>query len=214
MYAAAEAEERAGARSSLLVWMGEDTLIVQSPTAFLLSDNASLGCRPVHHSRVGSVYDRPPDDFWSLIYRHCGVSQEHIFPMETCTRDNVIRPYFNAGLLVVRPERRLLAAWRERFEVLYRHPDFEPFYQRDAAYRIFMHQAVLAGTALNALREEELLVLPETCNYPLHLHGEYPQEYRPATLDGLMTCRYEVLADLRAALEEPVTLAGGDRTDR
>ncbi len=45
-------------------------------------------------------------------------------------------------------------------------------------------------------------MLPETCNYPLHLHGEYPQEYRPATLDGLVTCRYEGLADLRAALEE------------
>jgi len=129
--------------------------------------------------------------------------------METCVRDNTLRPYFNSGSFVVRPERGLLAAWHGLFERLYRHPDFEPFYQKDVRYKVFMHQAVLAGVVLNMFKREELQELPEAMNYPLHLHGEYPHEHRPRTLSELTTCRYEGIGELLNSLkgitvEEPL----------
>jgi hypothetical protein len=202
VFASAEAEEQGKAESEVLVWMVEDTLVVNSPTVFLLPEGASYAYRPVHHTKIGSVYDRPLDGFWSLIYQHCGVTEDRVFPMETCTRDNILRPYFNAGILVIRLERRLLSTWRDYFRQLYRHPDFEPFYQQDVLYRIFMHQAVLTGVVLNRLERHELRELPETINYPLHLHDEYPPEHRPDVLNELVTCRYEDIRDLRNALKD------------
>jgi hypothetical protein len=78
---------------------------------------------------------------------------------------------------------------------LYRVDEFEPFYQANPRYRIFMHQAVLAGTVLARISPAESLLLPATVNYPLHFHQRFPAAERPATLDSLITCRYENLFD-------------------
>jgi len=209
VYASAEAEEQEKGKTGLLAWMLMDTLVVNPPVAFLVPGEISFAYRPVHHTLIGPVYEKPLDSFWSLIYRHCGVTDDRVFPVETCVRDNILRPYFNSGSFVVRPEKGLLAAWRECFERLYRHPDFEPFYQKDVRYKIFMHQAVLAGVVLNMFKQEELQELPESINYPLHLHDEYPPEHRPATLNELITCRYESIEELLNSLkaipvEEPL----------
>jgi len=200
-YAAARAEQQVKGETEILVWMNEDTLIIRPPVDFLLQTGINLAYRPVHHTRIGSIYDKPPDDFWSLIYQHCGVSANMAFPMETCIRDNTIRAYFNAGLLVVRPEQRLLATWLDYFKRSYQHPDFQPFYKNDVLYMVFMHQMVLAGVVLNMFKRDELLELPETVNYPLNLHLECPPEYRPNLLNDLITCRYEGIEDLQNALK-------------
>ena len=67
--------------------------------------------------------------------------------MKTHVDGNTIRPYFNAGHLAVRPEKRLLRKWSETFLELYKAPEFQRFYA-DGRYRIFMHQAVLSGVIL------------------------------------------------------------------
>jgi len=208
-YAAARAERQVRDEAEILVWMNEDTLIVKPPVDFLLEEGINFAYRPVHHTKIGSVYGKPPDDFWSLIYQHCGVEEDKAFPMETCTRDNTIRAYFNAGLLVIRPEQHLLEKWLDCFKKLYQHPDFQPFFKNDVLYMIFMHQMVLAGVVLSTFEQQELLELPESVNYPLHLHQDYPIEYRPQVLNSLITCRYEGIEDLRNSLktigvEEPL----------
>jgi hypothetical protein len=209
VYAAARAEQEVRDKAEILVWMNEDTLIVRPPVDFLLHKGINFAYRPVHHTRISSVYDKPPDDFWSLIYQHCSVEEGKTFPMETCTRDNTIRAHFNAGLLVVRPEQRLLDKWLGNFKRLYQHPDFQPFFKTDVIYMVFMHQAVLSSVVLSIFRKDELLELPETFNYPLHLHQEYPIEYQPQALNNLITCRYEGIEDLQNSLkairvEEPL----------
>ena len=181
--------------------MNEDTLIIRPPVDFLLRKGISLAYRPVHHTRIGSVYNEPPDNFWSLIYQHCGVKADEAFPMETCIRDNTIRAYFNAGLLVVRPEQRLLETWLDYFRRLYQHPDFQPFFKNDVLYIVFMHQAVLSGVVLRIFNKEELLELPESINYPLNLHSDCRPEHQPRLLNDLTTCRYEGIEDLQNTLE-------------
>ena len=208
-YASAQAEEHAKGKAELLVWMNSNTLVINSPTDFLLSQGTNFAYRPVHHTKIGPVYEKPLDSFWAQIYQHCGVEDGRAFPMETCVRDNTLRPYFNAGLFVVRPEQGLLETWCDYFEQLYRHPDFKPFYEKDMLYGIFMHQAVLSGVVLNMCEQKELRELPETINYPLHLHDEYPPEYRPKALNELITCRYEGIKELPDVLkgihvEEPL----------
>jgi hypothetical protein len=193
VFAAAAAE--AQAESGLLVWMDSDTIIIQEPAEFLLPDGAALGYRPVHHILIGSRYDEPLDAFWSLIYARCDVPDAHVFPMQTVADGLRIRPYVNAGLLVVRPDRGLLQAWRDRFRTLYRLPEFAPFYKQNVRYAIFMHQAVLAGVMLACLEPGALCELSPRVNYPLNLHHEHLHQDRPDTLDALVTCRYDTYFD-------------------
>jgi hypothetical protein len=202
VYASAEAEKQVGGKSEMLVWMLADTLVIKPPRSFSLREGVDFAYRPVHHTLVGSIYEKPLDSFWTLIYQHCGVTEDRVFPMETCVRDYTIRPYFNTGMLVVRPEQALLSKWRDHFDRLYRHPDFEPFYEKDIRYKIFLHQAVLAGVVLNTFEQEKLLELPEAINYPLHLHDEYPPEHRPEALNDLITCRYEEINELSNFLKK------------
>jgi hypothetical protein len=196
---AAAAENAVAGKAENLVWLLEDTLVLRSPSALVLPAWAQYAYRPVHHTNIGSVWKAPPDDFWSAIYRHCKVEPNHLFPMDTCVRDNTIRPYFNAGCQVTRPQNGLFSRWCESFRRLYRHPDFKPFFANPLC-KIFMHQAVLAGVVLSSLSPAQLHELPESYNYPLHLHGEYPPEFRPAKLNDLVTCRYETFGELQKIL--------------
>jgi len=200
-YTAAHAERHLKGKTELLAWMLTDTLVIQPPTAFHLPQGIDLGYRPVHHTLLGSIYDKPLDGFWSLIYEHCGITGDMAFPMQTCVRDHTIRPYFNAGLLVVRPERGLLTTWGDEFRRIHRLPEYQPLYRQDERYQIFIHQAVLSGVILKMFGREEMHEFPEVINYPLNLHAaEVPPEIRPDSLNDLITCRHDGLENLHGKL--------------
>jgi hypothetical protein len=189
--AAGITEGLAQGEASFLVLMATDTLVLQTPSACRLLGGKSLGGCPVHLKLLGSGYNDPIDELWRLIFHHCQVDLERIFPMQTIVDEQLVRAYFNAGLLVVRPERGLLRAWQADFDNLYRLPEFEAFYQQNKLYEIFMHQLVLAGSILSSLKPEEFQQLPFEMNYPLHLHTRVPAARRPTNLNQLITCRYE-----------------------
>jgi hypothetical protein len=129
--------------------------------------------------------------------------------MVTSVDQVTIRPYFNAGFLVVRPGRGLLRKWSDIFFGTYRLPAFTSFYEQNQLYEIFIHQAVLSGIILASLEQNDLLELPRYVNYPLHMQGDYPAEHRPQTLNELITCRYDPgFSDLELreliTIEEPL----------
>jgi hypothetical protein len=188
--AAAEAEERAVGQADTQVWLGSNTLVLREPWDLVLPGGKNMGYRPVHHTLVGSRFDSPLDTFWSLIYERCGVPRDRVFPMKTHIDGNTLRPYFNAGLLAVRPERHFIKKWRDTFTDLYQRPEFEKFYANEM-YRIFMHQAVLSAVALASFPCDELLELPPTYNYPVHLYHDDVTGRRPGSIEELVTVRHE-----------------------
>jgi hypothetical protein len=189
--AAGIAEGLAQGETSFLVMMASDTLVLQTPSACLLPGGKSLGACPVHLKLLGSGYNDPIDEFWRLVYHYCQVDLERIFPVQTMVDEQMVRAYFNAGLLVVRPERGLLRSWQEDFDNIYHLPEFEAYYQQNELYEIFIHQAVLAGSILSSLKPEEIQQLPFEMNYPLHLHTNVEVSRRPVSLNQLITCRFE-----------------------
>lgn len=189
--AAAVAESMANGKADFLVWLGANTVVLQEPSHFLLPDDKSLGYRPVHHTNVGSRYDRPLDPFWTLVYQYCSVSEDRIFVMTTHVDDTKIRPYFNAGVLVTRPEKHLLRNWRDAFFRVYQKPDLQKFYRQDERYAVFIHQAVLSGVILSEFTTDEIQELPATYNYPVHLYAEDRTDHRPSSLEELVTFRHE-----------------------
>ena len=192
-------ESLAEKESEILVCMISDTLILNEPVEFILNKGINLGFRPVHHTLIGSIYSEPVNPFWKLIYEKCLVSEEKIFPMKTHVDHNVLRPYFNAGFLIVRPKISLLQAWWNQFKVLYKNPAFQTFYETNDIYTIFIHQAILAGTILSRMEKPQLQELPFEYNYPLHLYSESPEDYKPGNLNELVTVRYENTTVLRKA---------------
>ena len=189
--AAAEAERQAKGQTNNLVWMDVDSIVIQQPDGLVLDNGQVIGYRPVDHKLIGSSIYEPLDDFWMLIYQRCQVPLEHAFRMKTSVDEQLIRSYFNAGMLVVRPAFGLLQAWQTDFLNLFLEDCFQPFYEQQMLYKIFMHQAVLTGTILRAFKMLSLQLLPWQVNYPLHMHRSYPEERRPEVINELVSCRYD-----------------------
>jgi hypothetical protein len=189
-YAAAEAEALAVGKSKFLVWLGSNSLIINEPREFLLKAGKNLGCRPVHHTLIGSLYYQPIDEFWELVYTKCEVPDNRIFPMQTHVDGNILRPYFNSGFLIVRPEVRFLKRWWKRYKGLYRDPEFKKFYEKDGLYMTFIHQAVLSAEILSSFEKEELEILPFSYCYPINLYEESLPEFKPKSTEELVTARY------------------------
>jgi hypothetical protein len=189
--AAAIAESMAVAKTDLLIWLSSNTIILKEPADFLLGADKNLGYRPVHHINIGSLYDKPLDAFWSQVYAYCDVPEERVFPMQTHVDTNLIRPYFNAGMMVVRPDRHLFKAWHDKFFDVYRAPALAELYGKDERYVIFIHQALLSGIILAMFSRDEIQELPGNYNYPLHLFEEDVTEHRPSSFADLITVRHE-----------------------
>lgn len=207
--AAGFAEHLAMDRASILVWMDRDSLVIQEPAPLSLPEDKVFGYRPVDHTLIGSPASQPIDPFWSLIYTYCGQDSQQVTPMRTSVDQQTLRPYFNAGMLVVRPQQKLLQAWAANFKSFYTLPAFTPFYDQDFLYRLFFHQAVLAGTIIAQTEDTDRLELPYLVNYPLHMHDSYPASRRPARLNDVIAFRYDTLAEephweQTIAIDEPL----------
>jgi hypothetical protein len=190
-HGAALAELKASSRTDLLAWLSANTLVLREPGEFLLQEGKCLGYRPVHHTLIGSQYDEALNPFWKSIYQYCQVPDDRVFPMMTHVDNETLRPYFNAGCLIIKPEKHLLRDWRDAFVKVYQEPPFPELYLQDKRYKIFLHQAVLSGVILSTLATDEIIELPTTYNYPLHLYDEDVTGSRPSSLEELVTARHE-----------------------
>jgi len=195
VYGAAAAESIVRGQVDLLAWMDNDSIVIREPAVLLLESGHDVGYRPVDHTLIGSRGDEPIDGFWELVYHLCGVRPDRLFNITTAVDRVRIRPYFNAGLLVVRPERGLLRSWRDTMRQLMADSAFDRFYEEAILYRFFLHQAALAGTILTLFDRSQLRQLPPEYAYPLHMHAVVPADSRPASLNDVTTCRYDTFFD-------------------
>jgi len=191
VYGAAAAESLAVGKTRLLVWMDSDNIIVNEPELFQLPPDRDFGYRPVMHCLIGPRYDEPPDAFWQLIYERCNVPDDRFFPMVTPVDSVTLKPYFNAGHMVLRPEKSILRTWRTNFDREYRLPEFRTFYRQSSRYVVFMHQAILTGTILNLIPPQAMLEFPETYNYSLNLYEKIPARRRISNFGQIITARYD-----------------------
>jgi hypothetical protein len=192
VFAAAEAEAQAETQTEILAWLDEDTIILKEPEDFLLPKEKSLGYRPVMHQNIGSLYSDPPDEFWSRVYKNLSIPESALFPMVTPADQRTLRPYFNAGLVVVRPERGILRQWPENFRLLYEDPLFAEMCQKDVYKRIFLHQAALVGAILNTLNKGEMLEFSAKYNYPLFFHEKFEATRKFGDISEAITTRYDI----------------------
>ena len=190
-YIAAQSEIDAGGKFDILAYLDPNIIILKEPKDFLLKKEKILGYRPVMHQNVGSLYSEKPDAFWSRIYKVLNVSESSLFPMEAIADKNILRPYFNAGLLIVRPEKGIMRNWVKCFETAYKDPELAEMC-KTGLHNVFLHQAVLTGAILNNLKKEELELLPFAYNYPLFFEKFYDSKLTFDSIDNIISLKCEL----------------------
>jgi hypothetical protein len=195
IFASAQAEGQAAGKTRILVWLDVDTVFLQEPDEFILPKGKSLGYRPVMHRNISPLYKEPLDDFWKRAYENMSIPESDAFPMLTVADGETIRPYINAGCLVVRPERGLLRKWAETFPLLYKDPVLKEMCRQDERKRIFIHQVALTGALLKHLSRAEMLELSDRINYPLFFREMFGAKRDFHDISKAVTIRYESFFD-------------------
>jgi hypothetical protein len=195
VFASAQAEEAAAGKADILAWLDVDTIFLQEPGEFLLPKGKSLGYRPVMHRNISPLYKEPLDDFWKRAYDNMSIPESLAFPMVTVADGEPIRPYINAGCLVVRPERGLLRNWAETFPLLYKDPVLKKMCQQDELKRIFIHQVALSGAVRKHLGRGEMLELSDRINYPIFFREMFGAKRDFHDIREAATIRYESFFD-------------------
>jgi len=192
VFAAARAEAAAETVAAILIWMAEDTVVLAEPAAFRLPEGVACGYRPVMHNIIGSAYAQPPDVFWQRLYDLMHVPADALFSMTTLADRQVIRAYFNAGLVVVRPKRGILRAWAKQFQTLYGDAEVVRATERDVVKKVFLHQMALVGAIVGPLARSEMLELPASYNYPMFFKEMFGAAEAFDSLADVVTMRYDV----------------------
>ena len=193
-YAAGEAEAAAVDEADILVWTDDDSIILKEPSHFDFSSQDSFAYRPVMHNRSGSLYDSPPDKFWSRIYDKLAITDEMLFPMVTPADNQKIRAYFQAGLLVVRPHAGILRRWGRDFETLYTDDVLAEMCRADRTYRVFLHQTALVGSVLHNVTRGQMVELSDAYNYPIFFEKQYGADDPFDSIDNVIILRCVVAA--------------------
>ena len=191
VYAAGLAEAEADGKTAILAWLDEDTIMLQEPGEFILPAAKTLGYRPVMHRNVGVTYGEPLDGFWARVFEKLGVPDSTAFPMVTPADGDTIRPYFNAGCMVVRPGRGLLRKWGDCFSVVYRDSVLTAMCREDVKKRIFIHQVALTGAILAHLEAREMAELSDRFNYPIFFQQMFEAKREFNDITGVVTFRHE-----------------------
>lgn len=191
VFASAQAEEAAAGKTDILAWLDVDTIFFQEPGELLLPEGKNLGYRPVMHRNISPLYDEPLDDFWKRAYEDMSMPESLVFPMVTVADGDKIRPYINAGCLIVRPERGLLRKWAETFPLLYKDPVLKEMCRQDERKRIFIHQVALSGAVMKYLKRDEMLELSSRVNYPIFFREMFGAKRDFHDISEAVTIRYE-----------------------
>lgn len=190
-FAAAQAESEVANSTKILAWFDEDTIVLTDPVELLLPDTTAFAYRPVMHLLIGSLYSLPPDEFWRRVFHVTEVPDSGLFAMTTVVDEQTIRPYFNAGLIVVRPERGILRRWAEFFQALYSDSVVVRQCAADQRKEIFLHQVALACAALKCVSQTEMRELSHRYNYPLFFKEMFGAKNEFDNLTDVVTLRYD-----------------------
>jgi hypothetical protein len=191
VYAAARAESEAVGKTDILVFLNYDTVFLGEPDEYNLPTAKKLGYRPVMHKNVGLLFSEPLDSFWTQIYKRMAVDESVLFPMVTPADGDTIRPYFNAGLLVVRPEAEILRKWAGYYEKLYSDTLLRKMCEMDVRKRVFLHQTALTGAILNHLTRDEIIGFSDRFNYPVFFREQFGAKKDFRDITNVITFRHE-----------------------
>ena len=193
VFAAAQAEAEAAGKAVILARLDPDTIFLGEPEDFILPGGKDLGYRPVFHRTISPLYEEPLDAYWSRAYELMGIRASEVFPVVTPADGDTIRAYFQAGCIVVRPERGIMRKWEAMLALLAADPLIKEICGTDSRKRLFTFQVALVGAVLKGLPRTALHAFPDRINYPIFFKEIYGAKRDFLDLSRAVTVRYEGL---------------------
>jgi hypothetical protein len=191
VFAAAQAESAAKGNAAILARLDPDTIFIREPSEFILPEGKDLGYRPVFHRNICPLYDEPRDAYWSRAYEIMSIRRTALFPMVTPADEDTIRPYFQAGCVVVRPERRIMKKWEEMLILLAGNPVIKEICEKEPRKRLFTFQVALTGAILNGVERDEMMEFSDRINYPIFFGEMFGAKRDFHDISDAVTVRYE-----------------------
>ncbi len=182
IFACARAEEKL--TEDVLVFLDSDTIITGEPADLDLPDGIDGAALPVCRRKLGSAGPTDPnEEYWSKLYRICGVKNDAF--VKTVIDGELIRPYFNSGLVAVRRDAGLFTQWRDDFLRLMRAGHVS-----EATGITGMDEFSLAATFGRAF--DRVRILDLRYNYPLtpYERAALGSPWREAQLEDLIHVHY------------------------
>ncbi len=187
-FAAARMEELA-ADYEVIAWLDNDTIFLDEPVEFDLVVGIDLAYRPVMHNRAGSLWSAPPSPYWERILHLEGLTDDQLFPMTSQADEQVIRPFFQAGVLIARISAGIMHRWQAGMEMLGRDSELAELCRSSRNHWVFLHQAALVGAVMHTLNPMRLRELPDSYNYPLLFDRQYESRKTFASIENVVTLR-------------------------
>ncbi len=186
---AAARMEKLAADYDVIAWLDNDTIILDEPAEFDLAAGIDLAYRPVMHNRAGSLWNAPPSPYWERILKIEGLSDDQLFPMTSQADEQIIRPFFQAGVLIARVSAKIMHRWQAGMEKLGRDAELAELCRTNRNHWVFLHQAALVGAVINTLSPVRLSELPDSYNYPLFFDRQYESLKSFASIENVVTMR-------------------------
>ena len=167
-YGSAIAEELLKDDANELVYIDSDVVLLKYPEQLLMPDNIKLLITPVDVSDSDAVKvgENVPDN-WKFCYKLMNVDSKDLWTLHTKIDNIEIYPYFNSGLIVVRPEIGIFRGWREMFDISVKNGYFgivNPF----SKSFFFTDQLFLSTVIVSILKKDEIIILDNGYNFPLN----------------------------------------------
>jgi hypothetical protein len=191
----------------ILVVLDSDSLFLREPHEILLPQEVDVAVRPVD---VKSISTAGASDhcnvYWRKLCRCCRVEIESVPWCESFVDRCRIRANYNGGLVVARGGLGVLRRWADFFFASMREnlrPSVEPRRFRTGTGWVDSDVSTLWGSNQAALSlaiwstTRQVMQLPPTYNYPLHLHSRVDPALSRAIFPHLVHVHYHWL------LEEP-----------
>lgn len=155
------------------IWMDVDSIVLQEPKEWALDNRYEIGLKAVDQRNIGCLFEMVITPFWKEIFKYYGVSTD-IFPLISTVGQEKIKPYFNAGMVVVKNHKNLFTSVASGMKDLLKNPIISEKIQTDVLHSIFFHQAVLSVSILAKYPKEHIYIMKDRINYPLHYRDQYP----------------------------------------
>jgi hypothetical protein len=167
--------------ADIIVFVDSDMLLFAEPSALMIPEKYDIALRPVDVKGIGVGNDQDREyGYWSHLFRICNV--EEIAYVETTVDKKRIYSYWNSGLVASRRRRKIFSLWAENFKNVMRSgitPTRSTF---------FIEQSSLSASVLAA--KANVYQLPNSYNYPIHLHHLMEPSKRIENLREMVTAHY------------------------
>ncbi|WP_243439855.1 hypothetical protein [Fundidesulfovibrio soli] len=169
-----------------LLFLDSDKVILREPSVLLGLGGRTFAARPVDVRNCGAAdFDSGNGGYWKSIHCACGVSSYRY--VETTIEREVIVEYYNSGMIFASANMKLLGAWLQNFRKVWHSCS------RPSCGDFFVEQSVLASTVSSLC--DNVFILPDTYNVPIHLYGCFPHSDWRARLSQCVSVHYHGVFD-------------------